>query len=37
MIAMLLSGCAALLLIERWSRLRAVPRLSMVPVPVRRS
>jgi hypothetical protein len=36
MIAMLLSGCAALLLLERWSRLRAV-RLSMVPIPVRRS
>lgn len=37
MIAVLLSACAALLVLERWSRLRAARRLSMVPVPVRRS
>lgn len=35
MIAVLLSGCAALLLLERWSRPRTA-RLGMVPVPVRR-
>lgn len=37
MIAMLLCGCAALLLLEHQSRLRTLRRLSLVPVPVRRS
>lgn len=36
MIAALLTGYATLLLLERWSRLRAARRLSLVPVPLRR-